>query len=373
MGVQGEVQAEPGGVSFTGDTQFMYLANYKLRTASRVLLRLSEFYVFHLEDVKKKVGLLNWGLYLQQDLTVSVRVTSKSSRLSHRSLIREEVLRGIHLKVPHIKQVSSDIGEGEKEEEEEEDDSPQTGQLILIRIVSNYCTVSLDSSGEILHKRGYRLETAKAPIRETLAASILMASQWDMKSPLIDPFCGSGTILIEAAMMAHNLPPGRNRTFSFMNWPSFNKKVWGSLSKAPITPNPLSPYISGSDRDEGAIAISKRNSERAGVSQHISWHCHALSNITTEPLLEVHKTNADTPKGWIVTNPPYGKRISKSKDLRNLYAQLGNVLSKRFQHWNVTLVCPDNHLLSSTRIKWKSGFWTENGGIKIKVSHGIVE
>jgi len=168
-----------------------------------------------------------------------------------------------------------------------------------------------------LHRRGYRLASAKAPLRETLAAGMLLASGWDGTSPLLDPFCGSGTIAIEAALLAKRIAPGHTRRFAFMDWQNYEESIWKALlAKSSASELVTIPPIQASDRDAGAIDMARANAERAGVSQLIEFSQRAVSAI--EP--------ART--GWVITNPPYGQRISSNKDLRNLYAQLGNVLRK---------------------------------------------
>jgi putative N6-adenine-specific DNA methylase len=245
-------------------------------------------------------------------------------------------------------------------EEDEQNETP--AQIIFVRIVRDKCTVMIDSSGALLHRRGYRLATAKAPLRETLAASILIASGWDQKSPLIDPFCGSGTIVIEAAMLAKATPPGASRRFAFMDWPKFDSGLWEKIVARAKQQNtkPL-PLLFGSDRDAGAITISKQNASRANVAHDIVFENHSVSAMT--PPKE---------KGWIVTNPPYGIRVSEGKDLRNLYAQLGNVLREKFQGWQVAILTSDLKLLNETRLQLDTSVHFNNGGLSVKLGRGVV-
>jgi putative N6-adenine-specific DNA methylase len=228
--------------------------------------------------------------------------------------------------------------------------------LIVVRLVHDRCTISMDTTGELLHRRGYRLETAKAPLRENLAAGLLLASGWQPSTPLIDPFCGSGTLPIEAALIARSIAPGKNRRFAFMNWPNFDSSVWEAVYKQAVAREHLSSApILGSDRDEGAIRISSANAERAGVLDSIGFSCQAFSAV--EP---------PEGKGWVVTNPPYGIRVSPGHDLRNLYTHLGDVLREKYSGWTVGILCSDPILLGHTKLKIREELSLINGGIPVK-------
>ena len=238
----------------------------------------------------------------------------------------------------------------------------QPPQLVVVRLVEDKCTVSIDSSGELLHKRGYRMAVAKAPLRETLGAALVMASGWDRSAPLLDPFCGSGTIPIEAAMLAAGIPPGSNRRFAFMNWPGFDPKGWEAILNAATKKPASQPRLLASDRDAGAIKMARENAERAGVEQLIEFKCQAVSSITPP-----------SGPGWVVTNPPYGMRISEGKDLRNLYAQFGNVLRRSCGGWNVAMLCNDAILLGQMGMQLDTSLGFVNGGINVRVARGRVK
>jgi putative N6-adenine-specific DNA methylase len=233
--------------------------------------------------------------------------------------------------------------------------------LVIVRLVNDECTLSIDTSGPLLHRRGYRLETAKAPLRETLAAGLLLASGWDAASPLLDPFCGSGTIAIEAALLAKQIPPGSARRFAFMDWPGFQPAAWDALlaeSRQAIRPD--IPPILASDRDAGAVQIAQANAGRAGLAGHIEFSHRAVSAI--EP--------AGT--GWVVTNPPYGLRVSANKDLRNLYAQFGNVLRLKCPAWHIAVLCSDPALLRQIGLPLDTSLSLVNGGVAVRLGRGVV-
>jgi putative N6-adenine-specific DNA methylase len=232
-------------------------------------------------------------------------------------------------------------------------------QLFIVRIVHDQVEVSADSSGELLHRRGYRQEIAKAPLRETLAAAMVLASGWRRGEPLLDPMCGSGTIPIEAALIARGIAPGLERKFQFMNWPSFDESLWNEiLEKARSAATDSSERIRGSDRDGGAINAASRNAERASVADTIQFSVKAIS----ESLGELE--NVANGAGWILTNPPYGIRIGESDDLRNLYATLGTAL-RATRGWRVGVLTSDAALVRQTRLPLVPRFSTRNGGIPV--------
>ncbi len=209
---------------------------------------------------------------------------------------------------------------------------------------------------------------AKAPLRETLAAAMLMAAGWDGLAPLLDPFCGSGTIPIEAAMLAYDIAPGRRRTFAFMDWPDFNPVLWeglkadaGQLAEQRAMALGGRLVLQASDRDAGAIQMARANAERAGVSGCIEFTRRAVSAI-----------HPPAGPGWVVANPPYGLRVSASQDLRNLYAQLGNVLRLHCPGWRAAILCPDVRLLSQTRLKLDTSLGLVNGGVAVRLGMGKV-
>jgi 23S rRNA G2445 N2-methylase RlmL len=196
-----------------------------------------------------------------------------------------------------------------------------------------------------------------------LAAALLMASGWDKVGTLIDPFCGSGTIPIEAAWMALGIPPGVKRDFAFMHWPNYDEQLWRSI-KGQTSPsaNGSRPPILASDRDAGAIRMARENAGRAGVEDFIEFKCQAVSSILPPPAA-----------GWVVTNPPYGLRIHEGHDLRDLYAQFGNVLRKQCPGWRVTVLCNDLVLLGQMRMDLDASLRFVNGGIPVRVGRGRVD
>ncbi len=351
---------EAGGVEFTGALRDLYHANLHLRTASRVLVRLGAFYAAAFSELRKKASRLPWEHYLRPGQPVALRVTCHKSRLYHSEGVAERVAGAIEDRlgrpVEHMKSKSDSQAE-----------AAAAAQLIVVRLDHDHCQISLDSSGELLHRRGYRLAAAKAPLRETLAAGMLMAAQWEVAAPLLDPFCGSGTIPIEAALMQRGLPPGRARRFAFMDWPNYDAALWTPLSLSGTVRDraggegPTQPLIFASDRDAGALEAAQANAARAGVAEAIVFSRRAVSAI--EP--------PATP-GWVVTNPPYGVRVSENRDVRNLYAQFGHVLRAKCAGWRVVFLTSEAQLARQAGFDFDSGLRLVNGGLPVRLVIGKV-
>lgn len=342
-----------GGVAFSGELTDLYRANLHLRTATRVLLRMGEFYVAAYSELRRKLRRLDWPRFLVPGQRVNIRVTCHKSKLSHSGDVADHVADAIAHRIGGpIERYSAD---------EESNDS---ACLVVVRLLRDQCSVSIDTSGEPLHRRGYRQAVAKAPLRETVAAALLMATVWDARSPLLDPFCGSGVIPIEAALMALGVAPGRNRRFAFMNWPGFDAGRWDEVlahTLAPAESKGTALVILGSDRDAGAIRMAQENAQRAGVAERILWSCHTVSAINPPP-----------GPGWVVTNPPYGIRVSAGADLRNLYAQFGNVLRARCGGWQAGILCSDRNLLAQTRLSLETEVGFVTGGVRVWLGRGRV-
>ncbi len=347
-----EGQDGGGGVEFQGTLGDVYRANLHLRTASRVFVQIGGFFGDTFSDLRRRARRLPWEEYLKLGEAVSLRVSCRRSRLFHSGAVAEKVLEAIGGRLGQIPPVQGLGEEGGR----------TIPQLVFIRLSENRFTFWVDSSGVLLHRRGYRLATAKAPLRETLASAMLMASEWDMASPMLDPFCGAGTIAIEATLMARKVPPGSSRPFTFMNWPNFDRSLWESIrEEGKKKEKDYRLKIMASDRDRGAIQAARANAERAGVADDIEFSCGAVSAI--EP-----------PKGpgWIVTNPPYGVRLRSNRDLGRLYGQFGKVMARKCPGWKVVLLSADRQLLGNTGLQFDRGIPLRNGGLKVRLVKTIV-
>jgi putative N6-adenine-specific DNA methylase len=335
-------ETEPGGVSFRTDRAGVYAANLHLRIASRVLVRIGAFHASAFHELERHAARLPWREFVASGRPVAFRVTSRKSRLYHQDAIAQRLLAAAG---------GATTSEGDATQE------------FIVRLFRDQCTVSADASGELLHRRGYRLATAKAPLRETLAAAMLVGAGWDGSGPLVDPMCGSGTIPIEAALLARRVPPGMARRFAFMRWPGFDESVWEQLvqqARERMLPRAPVPIL-GSDRDAGAVAASAANAERAGVAGDIEWRRAAISAMAPP-----------SGRGWIITNPPYGVRVGERRELRDLYAQLGNVARRCCPGWEVAFLAAHPELERQTGLEPAVRFTTESGGIRVRLVQGSV-
>jgi len=329
---------EEGGVSFAAELPGVYLANLQLRTASRVLVRLATFEAKGFPELERHARKVPWQEVLGPGTAASFRVTSKKSKLYHAGAIEERL--------------AGTLGRSEGRTGGDVD------QEFVVRVFRDRFTISADSSGDLLHQRGYRLATAKAPLRETLAAAMLLGAGWDPQTPLVDPFCGAGTIPIEAALLARRMPPGRHRSFAFMRWPAFAAATWQALlDRADTDALARAPAaILGSDRDAGAIRAAVANAERAGVLGDIEFRQAPLSTL-----------RATAASGWLVTNPPYGVRVGEADRLRDLYARLGSVLATEFAGWTAVMLSANRTLEGQTGLPWREIWRSRNGGIPVRL------
>ena len=343
---------QDGGVAWSGDIRSIALANLWSRTASRVIVRIGEFRARTFFEVERNARRLPWDNYIAVGGGVAFRVTSRKSKLYHSDAIAERLSDAALQRVSgaHRASPSSDDDETPLQE--------LPAQLFIVRVLHDVVTVSADSSGALLHLRGYRQQLARAPLRETLAAALLSAAGWSADEPLFDPMCGSGTIPIEAARLARRMAPGRDRLFAFLRWPGFDARLWTSMvDDARSQELPRSPVaIAGADRDAGAIVAARANAERAGVARDIEFLEQPISAMS-----------ADAGAGLIATNPPYGVRIGEADRLRNLYAQLGNLLRTRRPGWRLVMLSADHALERQGKLPLEERLRTKNGGIPVRV------
>jgi putative N6-adenine-specific DNA methylase len=344
---------EPGGVPFRAGPAGLYAANLHLRTVSRVLVRVAGFHADAFHELERHARRVPWERYAAAGGAVEFRVTSRKSRLYHQRAVAERLARAVAERVPGA---VAGAGEGEGEE-------GGAAQLFVVRVAHDRCVVSADSSGELLHRRGYRLAGAKAPLRETLAAAMLLAAEWDPQAPLLDPFCGAGTIPIEAALLARRIPPGLGRGFAFERWAGFEPATWERVvadARARVLDRAPAPIL-GSDRDAGAVAAAAANAERAGVAGDVGLRRGALSAVEPPP-----------GAGWLVTNPPYGVRVGERLRLRDLFARLGRVARERLPGWRVALLSAHAELERQVGLPFETRLATTNGGIRVRLVRAAV-
>lgn len=353
-----DVVPEAGGFAWTGTAESALVANVGLRIASRVLVRLASFEARSFAELERHARRIEWARVVTASESIRFRVTCKKSKLYHSDAVAQRLADAVTRALPGVRAEGSSLGEDDTEE------VPDDAVLIVVRLMRDRCIVSADSSGALLHRRGYRLASTKAPLRETIAAAMLAASGWDLTSPLIDPLCGSGTIPIEAALMCRGIAPGARRSFALERWPSVPPGLGDVVRGRFIekTRATCDATIGASDRDEGAIEAARENAVRAGVQDAIAFGARALSAAEFPP----------ASRGWVVTNPPYGIRVGEADRVRDLWAQLGNVLRDRASGWRVAVLSPDAALDRQLRISLRPAASLSNGGIPVRVMVGDV-
>ena len=340
------------GVSFHATAEQLCAINLWSRVASRVLVRLAEFEARDFATLEKMAARVPWHLVLVPGAAVRLRVTCRKSRLDHSDAVAERVARGITLSIRGAQALG-------RARDDEEDDDGNT-QLIVVRFDHDRCTISADSSGALLHRRGWRQAVAKAPLRETLAAAMLSSCAWDGRVPLVDPFCGSGTIGIEAALRVRGMAPGLGRAFAYEQWPGADAAMHARVRAAAVAqqlPSVGAPIVLR-DRDAGACKAAMANAERAGV----------LSDVVIEqaPLSDTSLAAIGT-SGLVLTNPPYGLRIGDGADLRSLYARLGDVVRAGGREWRLAMLVPDRVLAGQTKLAFDTVLRTTNGGLPVEL------
>lgn len=311
----------PGGVTINGGWPEVWRANLELRGAGRVIAGIDAFRAEHLTDLEKRARKVAWRKVLRADVPFRVEASCKNSRIYHSGAAAQRIEEAIKdaLGAPL---------------------SPDALVCVRVHIADNLCSIGVDTSGELLHKRGHKEAVNKAPMRETMASMFLRQCKYNGREPVVDPMCGSGTFVIEAAEIAAGLKPGRSRIFAFEKLASFDRAAWTLMRAAGTTVNDVKPGVRffGSDRDAGAIAMSRANAERAGVSELTEFSQHAVSDLVAP----------DGPPGLVIINPPYGTRIGEKKELEPLYRSLGQTLLTRFSGWRVGLITTEASLAEAT-------------------------
>jgi putative N6-adenine-specific DNA methylase len=315
----------------------LYRANLWLRSASRILVRVGEVRARAFPELFQRTLRLPWGRFVRPATPLQVRASCHTSRLLHSGRIAETVSAAVARALGTVPVTSAD------------------GQLLLARFVDDRCQLSIDSSGALLHRRGYREEGGVAPLRETLAAGILLLLGWDGEVPLADPMCGSGTFPIEGALIAGHCPPGALRSFAFMHWPGYRPGLWQALQQEAARGRRNSTQaIGGSDRDSEIVAAAGRNAIRAAVADRIEFMTGELAALAPR-----------MGPGLVVVNPPYGGRIGSVSALSALYARMGSELQRAFPSWRIALLAPETQLARATRLPLQLVAHLHNGGIAV--------
>lgn len=305
------VQIERRAVSFTGDKRMLYTANFCLRTASRVLVPIATFKAKKTDDIYEQVKLLDWAQYMTAKTTFQIDATVYSDLFRHSQFITYRVKDAIvdwwieHGGVrPSVQLSNPDI-------------------YLNVHIAGDTVTLSLDSSGESLHKRGYRVANTQAPINEALAAGMLLLAGWQGQSDFYDPMCGSGTLLIEAALIARNIAPGIYRKgFAFEKWASFDADLFEDVYNDDSRERDFQHKIYGSDAGFYAVQVANKNIQSANLQRDIE-----VKQIRIE---ELKLADQSTEGALVMMNPPYGERLSQDKNVLRLYQDMGTALKHQF-------------------------------------------
>lgn len=325
----------PGGVEINGPLSDIPRANRHLRGAARVLLRVASFRVMHLAQLDKRARKVDWANLLRPGVPFHVEAVCRKSKIYHNRAAAQRIAAAISAAVDSPVQADAPV-------------------KIKARIDDDLCTISIDTSGEALHKRGHKGGMGKAPIRENLAALCLRALDFDPSRPLVDPMCGSGTFPLEAADIAAGLIPGRTRSFAFEHLNIPDMPLHG-----PTSP-PAQMRFFGFDRDQGAIQTCRKNADMAGVADWTAFTC--------QPLSDLHPPEGFA--GLVMINPPYGGRIGQKKQLYGLYGAFGTIMKDRFKGWRVGMVTPDAALAKATNLPWADPIGPfPNGGLRVSLYH----
>ncbi len=344
LGVE-KARVVPGGVELSADRGLTHRLLLELRTVSHLLVRVATFRADHFERLEREVKKIDWPAWLVPGVPRKPRATTEKSRLYHTDAITERL----------AKWIGEALGDGEAAQ----GDAPIG---IAARLVHDEVTLSIDLSGEPLHRRGYRLDPGGAPLREDLAAALVIASGWDRVTPLIDPMCGSGTIAIEAAMLATRRAPGLARSFAIERTRLANgADIERARRAARAAQLDVSPRVLAFDRDARAAARTRDNATRAGVA--IEVEAIPLSSIVVEPLVGTRPV--------VVTNPPWGERLGEGAGagLDRLHGALGTFVTRLGPGARLAVIAHDARLARSVRLPLHSAFLTDAGGLKV---HALV-
>jgi putative N6-adenine-specific DNA methylase len=345
--------AHTGGVAFKGRLKDCYLANLNLRTANRILMRIESVDATSFSQLQKKLSDIPWELFLKAGQVLQTHVTTRHCKLYHTGAISERILKSIKAR----KKNSGLMVPDEK--------SPSVTQNIHVRGVDDRFTVSIDSSGESLYKRGLKQHTGAAPLRETLAAVSLSLAGYSGKEPLIDPMCGAGTYSLEAALMVKKIPPGWFREFAFMQWPAYRTKRFEYLKRQfeDDFVQPEKPVIFASDKDPQACRQLERCSRQFGLSDTVSINKADFFDLVPSDL-------TDQP-GLITINPPYGRRIGTRQESSEMFHAICETLAHQYKGWKLVLIAPRKQLEKKVSFKLKT-YPLLHGGLRLQLMVGKI-
>jgi len=321
-----------GGVVFRDRVHECYLANLKLRMANRILMRIEAFQATNFRQLEKKLTGLPWELYLHKEAAYEINVTSRHSRLFHREAIADQFKESVAERWSLANRYL-----------EKKQDISRFPQQIFVRAFNDRFTVSIDSSGDLLHKRGLKIYSGKAPIRETIAAAILAEAGYHGGEPLLDPMCGTGTFSLEGAMIANHIPAGWYRDFAFMGWPCFKPLRWKHIrreAERSIT-RMNEPIIFASDKDQNICLKLEKVIRENNLSGTISVFRKDFFDLLPSEIKRLTKTER---KGLVTINPPYGRRLGSKNNSEKMFVEICEKLKKDFKGWKIALIAPSRSL-----------------------------
>ncbi|MDQ6993204.1 MAG: RNA methyltransferase [Mariprofundus sp.] len=338
-----DIHAVAGGVEFTGSLDMMMRINLRSRCITRVLLRVASFKVLSFPELYNKSKRVEWQRYLGEGSKISLRASCHGSRLLHSGRVEKAVFDAIHDECIQIT-----ISDGE-----------ELAQQVLLRVDKDRCTISIDCSGERLDRRGYRLHSGMAPLRETIAAALLQWMEWQPQELLLTPMCGSGTFATEAALIAAKRAPGLAHDFAFLHWPSLKEKRWQRVKEKSVA-MAVRPEVKilATDIDGRMLAQARKNAKDAEVADLIQFSELDIANMMPPK---------ETATGLIMVNPPYGGRIEG--DARAIYALLGKVFKERFSGWRMMVIVPDQGCERALGIPVKRRLKVKHGGHWVHMLH----
>ena len=345
-----DVQIERRAVSFAGDLRMLYTANMCLRTASRVLVPIASFKAQKADDIYSQVKALDWSHYMTVKTTFQIDATVYSDYFRHSQFITYRVKDAIvdywmerENQRPSVKLEGADL-------------------YLNVHIAGDRVTLSLDSSGESLHKRGYRVANTQAPINEALAAGMLLLAGWKGDSDFYDPMCGSGTLLIEAALIARNIAPGVYRKgFAFEKWANFDADLWEEVYNDDSREREFKHKIYGSDAGFYAAQAAQKNIQSAGLQRDIE-----VRQVRVQELKNENGTlnGCITDGALVMINPPYGERLSQDKDVLRLYQDMGTALKHQFSGATAWVISSNEEALKCIGLRPAKRIHLVNGDLE---------
>jgi putative N6-adenine-specific DNA methylase len=335
-----------GGIQFTGRLHDCYLANLHLRLANRIIMRVGQFKAANFQRLGKKISAIAWELYLPRDTALTLHVTSRHSRLYHKDAVSDCCRKKIEQRLALYAPGTGLAGSG------------AAAQQIFVRVVDDHFTLSLDSSGELLHKRGLKSHRAAAPLRETIAAAVLKIAGFTGSEQLIDPLCGSGTFSLEAPMLAKQNPAGWFRDFAFMAWPDFSRGRWHYVRRQSQTvmTEKQEPQIFASDRDEAVCAELRACVERYQLTDAVQVSCRDF--------FKLDPADVTAQRGLVVLNPPYGMRLGQRAEAAELVTALCKKLKRSYAGWKLALLVPEASFLDRIPLRNLTRHRLFHGGLK---------